>query len=53
MIGPFCTLDLMQLPNIAVNFLNFQTSENFAVIYLKFKQRGQTFGYFFKKMQIE
>ena len=25
-----------------VKFLNFGTPENFAVIYLKFKQRGQT-----------
>ena len=36
-----------------VKFLNFQTPENFAVIYLKFKQRGQTLGYFIKKMQME
>ena len=27
--------------------------ENFAVIYLKLKQRGQTLGYFFKKTQME
>ena len=26
-----------------VKFLNFRTPENFSVIYLKFKQRGQTF----------
>ena len=32
-----------------VKFLNFQTPENFAVIYLKFKQRGQTSGNFAKK----
>ena len=25
-----------------VKFLNFQTPENFAVIYLKFKQRGKS-----------
>ena len=25
---------------------NFRTLKNFAVIYLKFKQRGQTLGYF-------
>ena len=31
-----------------VKFLNFRTPENFAVIYLKFKQRGQTLGYFVK-----
>ena len=34
-----------------VKFLNFQAPENFAVIYLKFKQRGQTLGHFLKKMQ--
>ena len=36
-----------------VKFLNFRTPENFAVIYLKFKKRGQTSGYFVKKMQME
>ena len=36
-----------------VKFLNFRTPENFAVIYLKFKQRGETLGYFVKKMQME
>ena len=36
-----------------VKFLNFRTPENFAVIYLKLKQRGKTFGYFVKKMQME
>ena len=35
-----------------VKFLNFRIPENFAVIYLKFKQRGKT-GYFVKKMQME
>ena len=34
-----------------IKFLNFWTSENFAVIYLKFKQRSQTLGSFVKKMQ--
>ena len=29
-----------------VTVLNFQTPENFAVTYLKFKQRDQTLGYF-------
>ena len=29
--------------------VNFRTPENFAVIYLKFKQRGKTLGYFVKK----
>ena len=32
-----------------VKFLNFRTPENFAVINLKFKQRGQTVDYFVKK----
>ena len=32
-----------------VKFLNFQTPENFAVIYLKFKQRNQILEYFVKK----
>ena len=32
-----------------VKFQNLRTPENFAVIYLKFKQRGQTLGYFVKK----
>ena len=36
-----------------VNFLKFWTPKNFAVIYLKFKQRGQTIGYFVKMMQME
>ena len=31
-------------------FLNFRTPENFAVIYLKFKQRRQTLGFFLKKI---
>ena len=34
-----------------VKFLNFQTPENFAVIYLKFKQRGQNLRYFIKMIQ--
>ena len=32
-----------------VKFLNFWTSENFPVIYLKFKQRGKTCGVFHQK----
>ena len=32
-----------------VKFLNFLKPENFAVNYLKFKQRSQTLGYFIKK----
>ena len=38
---------------ITTKFLNFRKPEDFAVIYLKFRQRGQTLGYFFKKMQME
>ena len=34
-------------------FLSFGTPEVFAVIYLKFKQKGQTFWYFVKMMQIQ
>ena len=33
-----------------VKFLNFQTPENFAVMALKFKQRGQTVKDFVTKM---
>ena len=36
-----------------IKFLNFRTPENFTVIYLKFKKKCQTFGYFVKKMQME
>ena len=36
-----------------VKFVNFRTSEIFAAIYLKFKQRGKTLGHFVKKMQME
>ena len=32
-----------------VKFLNFRTPETFAVIYLKFKQRGRSLRYFVKK----
>ena len=38
---------------ITVNFLNIRTPENFAVYYLKFKQRGQTLRELVKKMQVE
>ena len=34
-------------------FLNFRTPENFVVIFLKFKQGGQSLGYFIKRMQME
>ena len=36
-----------------VKFLNFQRPENFAVIYLKFNQGGQTLGYIVKMIQME
>ena len=40
--------------SITVKFLNFRTPEIFAVINLKFQQRGKTFkGYFVIKMQME
>ena len=35
-----------------VKFINFGMPEIFAVIYLKFKQRGQTLVYFIKKIDI-
>ena len=35
--------------NVTVKLLNFRTQENFAVINLKFKERGHSI----KKMQIE
>ena len=41
----------------SIKFQNFRTPENFAVIYLKFKQREGYFvkslGYFFEKMHME
>ena len=33
---------------ITIKFLNFRTAENFAIIYLKFKQRVLILGYFVK-----
>ena len=51
-----CKLSLL-LPGITLNecstikVLNFWMPKIFAVTYLKFKQRGQTLGYFVKKMQ--
>ena len=36
-----------------VKFLNFCIPENFAVIYLKFKQAGQILEYFVKMIQME
>ena len=38
---------------LTVKFLNFRTLENFAVIILKFKQSGQTKGFFAQNMQME
>ena len=38
---------------LTVKFLNFRTPKNFAVMYQKFKPRGQTLGYFVKMMQME
>ena len=35
---------------ITVKFLNFRMPENFAVIHLKLKQRGQTIGHFVIKV---
>ena len=45
--------DQIASANTTVKFVNFRPPENFAVIYLKFKKRGQTLGYFVKKMQKE
>ena len=36
-----------------VKFLKFQTPEDLAVIFLKFKQRHETLGNFIKKVQME
>ena len=36
-----------------VKFLNFRMPENFAVIYLILKKRGQTLGYFIKMVQMD
>ena len=44
---------LVQVAPATVKFLNFGMPENFAVIYLKFEQRGQSLGYFVKMMQME
>ena len=46
-------LNLIDQVGITIKFLNFRTSENFAVIYLKFRKRDQTSGYFVKKMQMK
>ena len=46
-------IDLSSRNVHTVKFLNFRTPENFAVIYVKFKKRGQTSGYIVKKIQME
>ena len=43
----------MDFEQTTVKFLNFPTPENFAEIYLKFKQKPQTLEYFAKEMQME
>ena len=45
-VGGFCKHVFLSLTTI--KFLNFWTPENFAVIYLKFKQRGQSFKVFYQ-----
>ena len=48
------SLHLQKIKNIiTIKFLNFQTPENFAINYLKFKQRGQTIEHFVQKIQME
>ena len=47
------TVIFLSLNKTTVKFLNFGMPEIIAVIYLKFKQRDQTFGYFVKMMQME
>ena len=44
-----CTYNLCLRMMYTVKFLNFWTPENFAVIYLKFKQRGQNLRVFRQK----
>ena len=46
------TLNHNQNKTKQIKFLN-QMPENFAVIYLKFKERSQIIGYFVKKMQMK
>ena len=48
--GPVCSV-LFRL--LSSSSLIFRMPESFAVIYLKLKHRGQTLGYFVKKMQME
>ena len=44
---------LWRINKTTIKFLNFLTPENFAVIYLKFKGRGQSLRYFVKKVQMK
>ena len=56
LVGIFMLMMPIALVNLLVStvkFLNIRTPENFAVIYLKIKQRGQALGYFVKKTQME
>ena len=46
-------LGLVSTEHSTVKFLNFRTPENFAVINIKFKQRGQTVENFAKKTLME
>ena len=41
--------ELIHYPGSTVKSLNFRTPENFSEIYVKFKQKVQTLGYFFQK----
>ena len=43
----------LKLPKATVKFLNFRTPKILAVSYLKFKQGGQTLGYFVKMVKRE
>ena len=46
---PKCVHCLVIRRRDTVKFLNFRMPEKFAAIYLKFKQKAQTLGYFVKK----
>ena len=46
-------LQLFVVGKYTVKFLNFRTSEIFAVNYLKLRKRDQTSGYFVKKIQMK
>ena len=49
MVNGLVSSDIVISSGNTVKFLNFRTPKNFAVINLKFKQRGQTEEYFVKK----